>query len=624
MGALRESMSTLANLDETAKIRLTRLIRHAKSLGFSDIQLAAIASRSGRAMTEDDLRKLRAELNIKPVYKSVDTCAGEFEAYTPYFYSTYDAAPYEWANESKRSDRKKIVILGGGPNRIGQGIEFDYCCVHAVLALKALGYETIMINSNPETVSTDYDTADKLYFEPVTAEDVLAILDLEQPDGVIVQFGGQTPLNIAEELEKGGAKIIGTSPDSIALAEDRERFGALLDELNIPQAPNAFGYSYDDLLQKVREITYPVVVRPSFVLGGRAMAIVWNDEQLERFMVEAAEVSPGHPILIDKFLDGATEVDVDALCDGQRVVIAAIMEHVEEAGIHSGDSACCIPSHSLSEKTLATLRDYTHRLGMALKVKGLMNIQYAVRNGDVYVLEVNPRASRTVPFVSKTIGRPVAKMAAQIMVGKTLEDLNFTKEPTIPYYSVKEAVLPFNKFPGARIALGPEMRSTGECMGIDMDFGIAFAKSQAGAGSPLPLEGGVFISINDQDKPAFLEVAQQLAEMKYKLYATRGTAEFLKKNGISSTLVKKVNEGRPNVVDHMINDSIHMVINTFTGEQSKTDEGAIRSSAIGRGIPLITTIAAAKAVAQGIAALKHGTPTILPIQEYHKMALGQD
>ncbi len=618
-------MSTTASFtDEAAKTRLARIIRHAKSLGFSDRQLAVIANRGKdpqtELVTEAHIRALRKELGIQPVYKCVDTCAGEFEAYTPYYYSTYDAAPYDWANESRRTDRKKIVILGGGPNRIGQGIEFDYCCVHAVLALKELGYETIMVNSNPETVSTDYDTADKLYFEPVTAEDVLAILDLEKPDGVIVQFGGQTPLNIAAELAANGAKIIGTSPDSIALAEDRRRFGALLDELNIPQATNATGHSYGELLEKVHEIGYPVMVRPSFVLGGRAMEIVWSDTQLERFVGEAARVSPGHPILIDKFLDGAIEVDVDALSDGQRVVIAAIMEHVEEAGIHSGDSACCIPSHSLSPEVLTTIRAYTKQLGLALKVKGLMNIQYAVRNGIVYVLEVNPRASRTVPFVSKTIGIPVAKLAAQIMVGKTLEELNFTEEPQIPYFSFKEAVLPFNKFAGARIALGPEMRSTGEVMGIDFDYGIAFAKSQAGAGSPLPLEGGVFISVNEHDKPEFLEIAEQLTDFGFRLFCTRGTAQFLRKHGISSQMVYKVNEGRPNLVDYMINNSIQMVINTFTGEKSKFDESAIRANAIGRGIPLFTTVSAARAVTQGIRALKNGHPTILPIQEYHKIA----
>ncbi len=621
-------------MNDRQTARLAELLQRAKALGFSDRQLARSASlhaadpaESGGAgrpalpISESRVRALRLSQGVRAAFKCVDTCAGEFEAFTPYFYSTYDAAPYPWANESRRSDRKKIVILGGGPNLIGQGIEFDYCCVHAVMALKELGYETIMVNSNPETVSTDYDTADKLYFEPVTAEDVIEILDHERPDGVIVQFGGQTPLNIARELEAHGAPIIGTSPDSIALAEDRERFGALLDRLAIPQAPNATGYSYGEVLEKVREIGYPVVVRPSFVLGGRAMEIVWNDAQLERFVAQAADVSPGHPVLIDRFLSGAVEVDVDALGDGQRIVIAAIMEHVEEAGIHSGDSACIIPAPTLAEETLATIRDYTRKLGLALNVRGLMNIQYAVQNGKVFVLEVNPRASRTVPFVSKTIGRPIAKIAARIMVGQTLEKQGFTREIRIPFFSVKEAVLPFSKFPECRVALGPEMRSTGEVMGVDFDLGLAFAKSQAGAGSPLPLEGGVFISVNRNDKPAFWPIARQMNALGFQLFATRGTAEYLRERGVESQMVYKVNEGRPNVVDFMINGSIQMVINTFVGERSKYDENAIRSNAIARGIPLFTTVAAARAAAGGIAALKHGQPTILPIQEYHKEIL---
>ncbi len=612
-------------MTDKTQSHVAKLLRRAKSLGFSDKQLIHLAKEhldpeTREKVSEADVNRLRKRLAIEPVYKCVDTCAGEFEAFTPYFYSTFDYAPYPWANESKRSDRKKIVILGGGPNRIGQGIEFDYCCVHAVMALRELGYETIMINSNPETVSTDYDTADKLYFEPVTAEDVLAILDLEKPDGVIVQFGGQTPLNIAQELEEGGAKIIGTSPASIRLAEDREYFGALLDRLEIPQAPNATGYSYEDLLGKVRKIGYPVMVRPSFVLGGRGMQVVWDDEQLARFLKEAVDISPGKPVLIDRFLERAIEVDVDALCDGTRVTVAAIMEHIEEAGIHSGDSACVIPPRSLDKEILSTIREYTEKLGLAMEVKGLMNIQYAVQNGKVYVLEVNPRASRTVPFVSKTVGRPIAKLAAQIMVGKTLEELDFTEQPQAPYYSFKEAVLPFQKFPECNVVLGPEMRSTGEVMGIDPDEGLAFAKSQAGAGSPLPPEGGVFVSVNDHDKGDFLPIIQQLEEMGFKIFATMGTAKFLRKNGISSQQVFKVKEGKPNVVDYMINNSIQMVINTFKGEKSKFDEGAIRTNAVMRGIPLFTTAAAANAVARGIAAMKSGKPTTLPIQAYHKQA----
>jgi carbamoyl-phosphate synthase large subunit len=490
-----------------------------------------------------------------------------------------------------------------------------------VLALKELGYETIMVNSNPETVSTDYDTADKLYFEPVTAEDVLAILDLEQPDGVIVQFGGQTPLNIAEELEKNGAKIIGTSPDSIALAEDRERFGALLDELNIPQAPNAFGYSYDDLLQKVREITYPVVVRPSFVLGGRAMAIVWNDEQLERFMVEAAEVSPGHPILIDKFLDGATEVDVDALCDGQRVVIAAIMEHVEEAGIHSGDSACSLPPYSLPQTVIAEIRKQTEALARELEVVGLMNIQFAVKDQTVYILEVNPRASRTVPFVSKATGVPLAKIAAKVMAGRKLRDLGYVGEmPELPHMAVKEAVFPFMKFPGVDTILGPEMKSTGEVMGIDKDFGRAFAKAQLAAGTTIPSGGTVFISVRERDKAAVTPVAKRLVDLGFQVVATDGTHKHLEGQGIPSTKVFKVTEGgRPHIVDRIKNREIDLIINTTEGPQAVADSFSIRRTALTYAVPVFTTIAAAHAVADAIAALKTEALDVAPLQEYHKL-----
>ncbi len=564
-------------------------------------------------MSDIAIRHLRCQQNLRPVYKSVDTCAGEFEALTPYYYSTY-----ERQNESIRTDKKKIMILGGGPNRIGQGIEFDYCCVQAVFALKAEGYETIMVNSNPETVSTDYDTADKLYFEPLTVEDVLAICDVEKPDGVIVQLGGQTPLNLSRQLEAEGVKIIGTSPDSIDLAEDRDRFGKLMERLGIPQPENGAGSSLEEVQTIARRIGYPVMVRPSYVLGGRAMQTVWTDDQLFEFTRTAIEVADGHPILVDKFLEHATEVDVDALGDGERVVIAAIMEHIEEAGIHSGDSACIIPPRTLSETVLDKIRKYTQELGLALNVKGLMNIQYAVKGDDVYVLEVNPRASRTVPFVSKAIGVPVAQLATKIMVGRTLEDLGFTEQPTIHYYAVKEAVLPFQKFPGCTVVLGPEMRSTGEVMGIDPDYAMAFAKSQAAAGSTLPTSGTIFVSINDADKPLFLPVARQLVAEGFELVATSGTAMYLKENAIACREIFKISVGRPNILDLATNNEVAMIINTVSGSLARKDEQRIRTIAVQRQIPLFTTIAAARAVAEAVAAMKENKLTVKSLQEYHE------
>jgi carbamoyl-phosphate synthase large subunit len=565
-----------------------------------------------RILTEADVRRLRREAGIRPVFKSVDTCAGEFEAFTPYYYSTY-----ERTNESVRSDRKKIVILGGGPNRIGQGIEFDYCCVQAVFALKELGYETIMVNSNPETVSTDYDTADKLYFEPLTVEDVLAICDVERPDGVIVQLGGQTPLNLARALEAEGVPIIGTSPDSIDLAEDRDRFGKLLERLKIPQPENGAGRTLDEVQAIATRIGYPVMVRPSYVLGGRAMQTVWSAEQLAEFTRMAIEVADGHSILVDKFLDNATEVDVDALGDGRRIVIAAVMEHIEEAGIHSGDSACVIPPRTLSPAVMEKIRRHTHQLGLALQVKGLMNIQYAVRDEEVYVLEVNPRASRTVPYVSKAIGVPVAQLAAKVMTGLTLEELGFTEERSIHYYAVKEAVLPFHKFPGCTVELGPEMRSTGEVMGIDADFGMAFAKSQLAAGTSLPDSGDIFVSINDHDKPLFVEVARQLVQLGFGLVATHGTSEFLNRHGIPNRMIFKISVGRPNVADLAMNNEIAMIVNTFTGWKAREDEKKIRTIAIQRELPLFTTIAAARAAACALAALKSRKPDVRALQDYH-------
>ncbi len=613
------------------------LLLRAKQVGFSDFQIATLISSRRAPFTEWDVRKRRLELGVRAVFKSVDTCGGEFEAQTPYFYSTYVESANEWANEAVPSSRRKVIILGGGPNRIGQGIEFDYCCVQAVFALKQAGYETIMVNSNPETVSTDYDTADRLYFEPLTAEDVLNIVENEcargELAGIIVQFGGQTPLKLSRALERYIAetglptRIVGTSPDSIDLAEDRSRFGALLDELEIPSPPNGSGRTYGEVRELARRIGFPVMVRPSYVLGGRAMEIVFNERQLKEYMKIAADVSPDHPVLVDQFLDGAIEVDVDAICDfptdgsdGGRCVVAAIMEHIEEAGIHSGDSACTIPPRTLSDRVLADIRRYTEGMARGLRVRGLMNVQYAVKDDVVFVLEVNPRASRTVPFVSKTIGYPVAQYAARVMMGETLGAIGFTDEPRIPYFSVKEAVLPFNKFPGCEVRLGPEMRSTGEVMGIDPDAGLAFAKSQAAAGASLPQAGGVFISINDGDKPKFLPVAKQLIELGFHLYATEGTHRFLQRNEIPAAMLNKIKEGRPNVMDCVINGQIRLVINTFAGPQGRPDEKSIRTLVVARGIPLITTISAARAAVEGIQALRAHKATLLSIQEYHKLA----
>jgi carbamoyl-phosphate synthase large subunit len=590
-------------------------LKKAKQAGFSDRQIAFLVNRKlgSEKLTEKDVRDLRKSAGLTPVFKSVDTCAGEFEALTPYYYSTY-----ERTNESLRTSRKKIIILGGGPNRIGQGIEFDYCCVQAVFALKDEGYETIMVNSNPETVSTDYDTADKLYFEPLTVEDVLAICDLERPDGVIVQLGGQTPLNLARALEAEGVSIIGTSPDSIDLAEDRERFGALLQRLGVPQPDHGTGMNLEEVQVVARRIGYPVMVRPSYVLGGRAMMTVWNDEQLVEFIAGAIEASDGHPILIDKFLARATEVDVDALGDGERIVIAAIMEHIEEAGIHSGDSACVIPSQTLSDDVLGRIREHTRKIGMALGVRGLMNIQFAVKDGEVYVLEVNPRASRTVPYVSKTIGVPVAQLAARIMIGRTLEDLGFTEEPRIHFHTVKEAVLPFTKFPGCTVMLGPEMRSTGEVMGIDPDYDMAFAKSQAAAGTPLPTEGRVFISVNAADKVQIEPIARKLVEMGFSLAATGGTSRYLTERGIDNERIEKISEGRPNVMDLVANNSLAMIVNTFTGDKATDDEKKIRTIAVHAELPLMTTLPAARAVVMGIEAMRRGKLDVKPLQDYHR------
>jgi carbamoyl-phosphate synthase large subunit len=586
------------------------MLWRAKQYGYSDRQLAHMWG-----MDEMEVRRSRIEQGVRATFKLVDTCAAEFEAYTPYYYSTYSDE-----NEVRPSTKRKIMILGGGPNRIGQGIEFDYCCVHASFALHEDGFETIMVNSNPETVSTDYDTSDRLYFEPLTLEDVLNIVDREQPEGVIVQFGGQTPLKLAVPLERAGVKILGTSPDSIDRAENRKRFQEVVDKLQLLQPANGTAVEFEGAREVAQRIGYPVLVRPSYVLGGRAMEIVFDEVSLEQYMHTAVLASPEHPVLIDKFLDDAIEIDVDAISDGRTVVVGGIMEHIERAGVHSGDSACALPPMSLSEEIIETVRQQTHALARELNVVGLINIQFAVKNSDVYILEVNPRASRTVPFVSKSIGVPLAKMAARVMAGKTLDELGFTSEVHTRHISVKEAVLPFIRFPGVDILLSPEMKSTGEVMGIDRNFGLAYAKSQAGAGCPLPLEGAAFFSVRDSDKPEALEVARQLSEVGFGLMATVGTAAYFAENGLQAEHVFKVNEGRPNVVDRMKNGDIHIIFNTPLGQKSEFDERAIRRNAIELGIPCITTMAGARAAAEAVTAMRSGQLSVRSLQEYHALS----
>jgi carbamoyl-phosphate synthase large subunit len=599
----------------------TSEMREVKQKGFSDHQIA-FATKT----TEDKVRQYRKSLGIIPVYKLVDTCAAEFESSTPYYYSTYE----EGETEIEPSDKKKVMILGGGPNRIGQGIEFDYCCCHAAFSLSDAGYETIMVNSNPETVSTDYDTSDRLYFEPLTREDVLNIIETENPEGIIVQFGGQTPLKLAVPLQKyledgetrghgdTGTKIWGTSPDSIDAAEDRERFEKILRKLDILQPPNGIARSYEESLNIANRINYPVVVRPSYVLGGRAMEIVYSDADLQRYMTYAVQVEPDHPILIDKFLENAIEVDVDALCDATgNVVIGGIMEHIEQAGIHSGDSACSIPFQSLSDSAIATIRTWTEKLARSLNVIGLMNIQYAVQGEQVYILEANPRASRTVPYVSKATGVPLAKLASLIMSGETIESLGVSKETIPKHIAVKEAVLPFNKFPGSDTLLGPEMRSTGEVMGIDSDFGKAFAKAEIAAGVDLALEGTVFVSMSDRDKILVVPVIQEFSDLGFKIVATSGTKKVLEENGVEDVeLVLKVHEGRPHVIDWMKNKQIQLIINTPTGEESQTDARLIRRTAIDYKLPIVTTIAGAKATVAAIRSLKSEPLTVKALQDY--------
>ncbi len=583
------------------------LMKRAKRYGFSDRQIGEIIG-----MNELEVRQWRLKRGISSVFKLVDTCAAEFEAYTPYYYSTY-----EIEDETRQSDKEKVMILGGGPNRIGQGIEFDYCCVHAAFALKDLGYETIMVNSNPETVSTDYDTSDKLYFEPLTMENVLDIVEREKPMGVIVQFGGQTPLNLAVALKKAGVPIIGTAPEMIDIAEDREKFKAILKKLNLTQPENGTAMSVAEAKEVANIIGYPVVVRPSYVLGGRAMEIVYAESDLESFTEKAHEASPDHPILIDKFLEDAIEIDVDAVADGKRCVVAGIMEHIEEAGIHSGDSACALPPYSLNDDIIEKIKKDTYKLAMELHVVGLMNIQYAVKNDIVYVLEVNPRASRTVPFVSKATGVQWAKVAAKLMVGKTLKELGIEREVAIDHIAVKEAVFPFNRFYGVDTILGPEMKSTGEVMGIDTNFGAAFWKAQLGANQNLPFEGSVFISVKNQDKRHVVFIAKKLSDLGFKVYATKGTGKVLANSGIDTQLVYKVSEGRPHVVDMIKNGEIQFIINTPSGRNPKMDEVLIRSGAVQYKIPYTTTLSGAEAVVNAIETMMKVGLRVKPLQDYY-------
>ena len=583
------------------------LLREAKQAGFDDARLARLLGSKAQ-----DVAGKRGDYGIVPVYKRVDTCAAEFESYTPYFYSTY-----EEEDEAEPSGRKKIIILGSGPNRIGQGIEFDYCCCHASFALKEEGFETIMVNCNPETVSTDYDTSDRLYFEPLTLEDVLHIVRVEKPTGVIVQFGGQTPLNLALELQHAGVPIIGTSPDSIDLAEDRKRFGELLRKLDIPQPQNGTAVDLDEARAVARQIGYPVLVRPSYVLGGRAMVVVYDESMLDNYMSAAVQVSHERPILVDKFLEDAYEVDVDALCDDEQVVIAGIMEHIEEAGVHSGDSSCVLPTYHLSEDLREVIRKHTVTLGRALNVVGLMNIQFAVRAGKVFVLEVNPRASRTVPFVSKATGVPLAKIAAKLMAGRKLREFGLPGELTVNEFYVKSPVFPFARFQGVDTILGPEMKSTGEVMGVDDTFGKAYVKAQISAGSILPKSGLAFISVNQHDKNFISKIAAELVEVDFKIVATRGTARVLRNSGIEVETVYKVNEGRPHIVDYIKSGKVDLIINTPLGRESFFDEKAIRRAAINHRVPCITTIAGAAAAVNGIRELRRESLGVRSIQEYH-------
>ncbi len=619
-----DQIRELVLLEESIRIKGDGLDREtlfrAKEWGFSDRYIAALLG-----LKEEDIRKRREELSIRPVYKRVDTCAAEFEAFTPYLYSSYERPFYKVGEgsggdcEAQPTERRKVLILGGGPNRIGQGIEFDYCCVHASYALREEGIESIMVNCNPETVSTDYDTSDRLYFEPLTLEDVLNIVEKERPMGVILQFGGQTPLKLAVPLERHGVKVLGTPPDSIDRAEDRERFDQLLEDLGLKRPRSGVARSLEEAERVADLIGYPLMVRPSYVLGGRAMEIVHSREGLLRYISQAVKASPEHPILIDKFLEGAIELDVDAISDGERVVIGGVMEHIEEAGVHSGDSACSLPPYSVREEVVEEVCRQVRLIALELGVRGLINVQFAVINDDVYILEVNPRASRTIPFVSKAIGVPLAKLATKIMIGRSLEELGFTREVIPPYTCVKEAVFPFIKFPGVDTLLGPEMKSTGEVMGVDGTFGKAFAKSQIGAGNTLPSEGKVFISVRDEDKEAIVGVARDLVEAGFTIMATRGTARYLQERLIPAEPVNKVAEGRPHIVDHIKNGEVAMVINTPLGPTSHRDSYSIRRTALIYNVPYFTTIAGAKAAAKAIRAIKREGLDVKALQDYHEI-----
>ncbi|MGK0219413.1 MAG: carbamoyl-phosphate synthase large subunit, partial [Planctomycetota bacterium] len=582
-------------------------LKEAKCLGYSDKQIALAVGAD-----ESSVHAMRVEHDIMPVYKLVDTCAAEFEAITPYYYSTW-----EDECEARTSDQRQIMILGGGPNRIGQGIEFDYCCVHAAMAAQEMGAKAIMVNSNPETVSTDYDTSDLLFFEPLTHEDVMHIVEKVKPDGIIVQFGGQTPLNLAEGLDKAGAPLIGTSVESIDRAEDRKQFSAFLDKLGLNQPPSSIAADAGDAFRIAREIGYPVLVRPSYVLGGRGMEIVYDDETLDRYMQGAVEASPDKPILVDKFLEDAIEVDVDAICDGKIVVVGAIMEHIEEAGIHSGDSTCILPAPTLPPEILKEITKATKDMAMELGVIGLMNVQFAVKGTKVYVIEVNPRASRTVPFVSKAIGVPLAKLAAKVMAGMTLEELGFTKEIVPSYWSVKVPVFPFNKFPGTDMLLSPEMRSTGEVMGIDPDLGMALVKAYLAAGMKLPRKGRVLITVRHSDKRAIIAEARAMVSLGYELVATEGTWKALHSNGIPVERINKIQEGRPHIVDAIKNRDIDLIFNTPYGKQQRVDDSHIRSTAVNSGIPCVTTLAGIRAVVSALTAMHRGDFQVRSIQEIH-------
>jgi carbamoyl-phosphate synthase large subunit len=599
------------NPAKSAKAMDPKLLRRMKRLGFSDRQLGDLLG-----VNAADVRAERHRVGIRPVFKTVDTCAGEFPSSTPYLYSCYD----EENEFAPPAGAKTVIILGSGPNRIGQGVEFDYCCVRAVMGFRELGYRTVMVNSNPETVSTDYDTADSLYFEPLTLEDVLEVVHREQPLGVVVQLGGQTPLRLARGLEAAGVKILGTSPESIDLAEDRKRFEALANELGVTQPPAGTAMSPDEAVAVAERVGYPVLVRPSYVLGGRAMEIVYDTESLRRFFLVAQRVAPGHPVLIDRFLEDAFEADVDAISDGKRCIIGGVMQHIEDAGVHSGDSACVLPPYLLTEEQVAQMREHTRAFAIKLGVVGLLNVQYAIKDGVVYVLEVNPRASRTIPFVSKTTGIPFASLAAAVMAGKTLDELGLVDDVLNPYVAVKEAVFPFNKLHGVDLILGPEMRSTGEVMGIADSFGMAFAKAQDAAGGELPLEGGVFITVNDHDKANVVPIARRFAELGMQILATEGTAKYLRAKGIQAEKVLKVHEGRPNAIDLLRSGRIQLLINTPLGKLTQQDDYLIRQAALQQRLPYTTTLSAASAACDAIIALKSRAHTVRSLQEWYEIA----